>query len=147
MGTFVPPLDAKRNVKVCDFDRATKVGEEIAVPTEPFGRLLNKCEGPEAGSYKKAGARTKSFATGAVCHTLLKGHEAYETDSWGTEHSVILGNEFQRREFSPLSCSAEDSTTRQCWNGRFDSIAGLSKEVAGTNNARFKADGKSQKWL
>lgn len=81
-------LDVKFNLKLCDFDRTTKTGEDIAVLTEPFGRLLKKDEGPNAGTYGKAGVRTDTFAIGSVYYTLLRGHEPYEKESWGRDHFV-----------------------------------------------------------
>ncbi|THX44422.1 hypothetical protein D6D08_10506, partial [Aureobasidium pullulans] len=74
-------LDAERNLKLADLDRGTKVGEDIQVLTEPFGRLLNKSEGIDAGSYGKVGARTEIFAIGSVFYSLLRGYEPYETEN------------------------------------------------------------------
>ena len=35
-------LDVDWNMELSDLDRGVKIGEEIAVLTEPFGRLLDK---------------------------------------------------------------------------------------------------------
>jgi serine/threonine protein kinase len=66
-------LNADRNLKLSDLDRGMKIGEEIAVLTGPFGRLLNKEDSGGAGTYGKAGARTETFAIGSVYYTLLVG--------------------------------------------------------------------------
>ena len=55
-------LDVDWNMELSDLDRGVKIGEEIAVLTEPFGRLLDKEDGGGAGNYGKAGARTVTFA-------------------------------------------------------------------------------------
>jgi serine/threonine protein kinase len=44
-------LDADWNLKLSDFDRGMKIGEEIMVLTEPYGRLLDTEEGRAAGTY------------------------------------------------------------------------------------------------
>lgn len=57
-------------------------------------------------------------------YTLFCGHEPYETDHWGKDHGVIL-QEFQNKEFPPLSNSAEDQIIRRCWNGEYSSVRQL----------------------
>jgi hypothetical protein len=62
-------LDANRDLRLSDLDRGMKIGEDIAVLTEPFGRLLDQKDGVGAGTYGKAGARTETFAIGSVYYT------------------------------------------------------------------------------
>lgn len=81
------------------------VGEDIIVLTEPFGRLLDKEDGRDVGSYGRASARTETFAIGSVYYTLLRGHELYETEAWGENHYVILSEKFQKKDFPPLTNS------------------------------------------
>jgi hypothetical protein len=54
-------LDANRDLRLSDLDRGMKIGEDIAVLTEPFGRLLDQKDGVGAGTYGKAGARTETL--------------------------------------------------------------------------------------
>ncbi|KAL9123575.1 MAG: hypothetical protein Q9217_007005 [Psora testacea] len=126
-------LDAKQNLILSDLDRGMEIGEEIAVLSEPYGRLLNKEAGAEAGTYGKASARVETFAIGSVYYTLLRGHEPYETESWGRNHFVILGEKFQEKEFPSLNDSAADTIISKCWNGEYQSISELLVEFAGTN--------------
>ena len=126
-------LDANRDLKLSDLDRAVKIGEDVAALSEPFGRLLDKEDGEGAGTYGKAGARTETFAIGSVYYTLLRGHEPYETESWGINHFVILGEKFQKKEFPLLTDSAEDMIIHKCWNGEYEMISELLAEIAGTN--------------
>ena len=72
-------LNAKYDLVLNDLDRAMEIGDEVAVFTEPYGRLLKKDAGAEAGTYGKAGAWVETFAIGSVYYTLLRGHEPYET--------------------------------------------------------------------
>jgi serine/threonine protein kinase len=126
-------LDAERNLKLADLDRGTKVGEDIQVLTEPFGRLLNKSEGIDAGSYGKAGARTEIFAIGSVFYSLLRGYEPYETEYWGDDHGVILSEKFQNKEFPHLAESVEDNIIRKCWHGEYGQVKDLLHEVKSKN--------------
>ncbi|KAJ4528175.1 hypothetical protein HRR83_000926 [Exophiala dermatitidis] len=121
-------LDSNWNLKLSDLDRATRIGEDIAVITELFGRLLSKEDDGDTGTYGKAGVRTDSFAIRSVFYTLLRGHEPYKTESWGTDHFVILGENFQQREFAPLTSSAGDAIISKCWNGEYHSIKELVAE-------------------
>ena len=139
-------LDADRNLKLSDLDRGMKIGEDIAVLTEPFGRLLDEEDGGGAGTYGKAGARTETFAIGSVYYTLLRGHEPYEIESWGGNHFVILGEKFQRKEFPPLTISAGDTIIRKCWNGEYQLVSELLAEFAG-NTRQDEAAGEDQEWL
>ena len=83
-------LDANRDLKLSDLDRVMKVGEDLAVLSEPFGRLLAKTDGADAGTYGQAGARTETFGIGSIYYTLLRGHEPYETELWGRNYFVIV---------------------------------------------------------
>jgi atypical protein kinase C zeta type len=121
-------LDSNWNLKLGHMDRAMRIGEEILVLTEPFGRLLSKYDGACPGTYGRAGARTETFAIGSVYYTLLHGHEPYETESWGTEHFVTLTEKLRNREFPPLTNSANDAILRRCWNGEYHSVTKLLAE-------------------
>jgi serine/threonine protein kinase len=121
-------LDVNRNLKLSDFDRGMKTGEDVAVLTEPYGRLLDAEDDGGAGTYGTAGARTETFAIGSVYYTLLRGHEPYETESWGRNHFVTLGEKFQKKEFPPLTNSAADAIIRKCWNGKYRLVAELLAE-------------------
>jgi len=139
-------LDANRDLRLSDLDRGMKMGEDIAVLTEPFGRLLDQEDGVGAGTYGKSGARTETFAIGSVYYTLLRGHEPYETESWGTDHFVILGEKFQKKEFPLLTNSAGDTIIRKCWNGEYQLISELLAEVAGSNRQDELAS-EDREWL
>jgi hypothetical protein len=103
------------------------------VLTEPFGRLLNKSEGIDAGSCGKAGARTEIFAIGSVFYSLLRGYEPYETEYWGDDHGVILSEKFQNNEFPHLARSVEDNIIQKCWHGEYRQVKDLLDEVKSKN--------------
>ncbi|KAF4983550.1 hypothetical protein FZEAL_1085 [Fusarium zealandicum] len=52
------------HVKLADFDRTLKIGEDMLSGTEPFARLLGDEGDPDRGTYGKAGCRTEQFAIG-----------------------------------------------------------------------------------
>ena len=125
-------LDAEQNLVLSDLDRGIEIGEDIAVLDEPYGRLLNKDAGAEAGTYGRAGARVETFAIGSIYYTLLRGHEPYETESWGRNHFVILGEKFQEKQFPPLNDSAADIIIGKCWNEEYQSVGELLEDFAGS---------------
>ena len=139
-------LDANRDLKLCDLDRGMKIGEDIEVLTEPFGRLLAEGEGAGAGTYGKAGARTEIFGIGSVYYTLLRGHEPYETESWGKDHFIVLSEKFQKKEFQPLTGSVGDTIVRKCWNGEYQSVSDLLMEVSGSNR-QYNTVSDDREWL
>ncbi|KAF7502029.1 hypothetical protein GJ744_009008 [Endocarpon pusillum] len=140
-------LDVDWNLKLSDLDRGMKTGQDIAVLTEPYGRLLNAEEdGEGAGTYGTAGARTETFAIGSVYYTLLRGHEPYETESWGRNHFVTLSEKFQNKEFPPLTDSARDAIIRKCWNGEYRLVRELSAEF-NDDPGHDEPVGEDAKWL
>lgn len=140
-------LNANGDLKLSDLGRGAKIGEDIEVLTEPFGRLLAEGDGAGcAGSYGKAGAQTEMFSIGSVYYTLLRGHEPYETESWGANHFVILGDKFQKGEFPVLTNSVDDNIVRKCGNGEYESVSKLSMEVAGTDKQSNIAS-EDREWL
>ena len=96
-------LNSNWNLKLSDFDREMKAGKNVAVLTEPFERLLNKKNCGGLGTYGKANAQTETFAIDSVYYIFLRGHEPYETESWGRNHFVVLSEKFQNKELSPLT--------------------------------------------
>ena len=139
-------LDANRDLRLSDLDRGVKIGEDILALNEPFGRLLDKEDGEGAGSYGKAGARTETFAIGSIYYTLLRGHEPYQTESWGTDHFVILLEKFQKKEFPALIDSAEDTIIRKCWNGEYEMVSELLAEIASSKRQDVPAS-EDREWL
>lgn len=139
-------LDANWNLKLSDLDRGMEIGENIAVLTEPFGRLLNEQDGEGSGTYGKAGARTETFAIGSVYYTLLRGHEPYETEYWGRDRFVILCEKFQNKEFPSLTDAAGDAIIRKCWSGEYQRVKELLAEFTDDVEQDESTD-KDQKWL
>ncbi|OAG44809.1 hypothetical protein AYO21_00770 [Fonsecaea monophora] len=106
-------------------DRAVRIGEEIAVLTEPFGRLLSKDDDGDPGTYGLAGARTETFALGSTYYTLLRGHEP---------------------EFPPLTNSASDAIVRKCWSGEYHSVTNLLAKFP-DDGVQDNSTNETQEWL
>ena len=139
-------LDSNWNLSLSDMDRAMMIGEEVAVMTEPFGRLIGKEDGEGTGSYGNASARTETFAIGSVYYTLTRGYEPYETESWGEEHYVVLSEKFQNKEFPSLTDSATDVVISKCWNGEYHSVKDVLTEFAHNAGVDDPAV-EDQEWL
>lgn len=118
-------------MKLSDVDGGMKMGEDIAVLTEPFWRLLDEDDGRGAGTYGKAGARAETFSIGSIYYPLLRGHEPYETEPRGSNHFIILGEKFQNQPFLPLTNSAGDAIIRKCWNGGYRLVRKLLAQFTG----------------
>lgn len=107
-------LDVDWNLKLSDFDRGMKTGENIAVLTEPYGRLLHAEDDGGVDIYNTADARTETFTIGFIYYTLIRGHEFYETESWSRDQFVILSEKFQNKEFSSLTNSIVNTIIHKC---------------------------------
>lgn len=139
-------LDANRDLRLSDLDCGMKMGEDVVVLTDPFRRLLSQEDGVGASTYSKASARIDTFAIGSIYYTLLRGHEPYETESWGRDHYVILGEKLQKKEFPPLTDSAGGTIIRKCWNGEYQFINELLAEVTGSKGQDEPAS-EDWEWL
>jgi len=74
-------LNANQDLKLSDLDREVKIGEDIIVLIESFGRLLGEKDGVDVGTYGKAGARIETFVIGSIYYILLNDHESYKKES------------------------------------------------------------------
>jgi len=122
---------AKEHAKLCDFDRAVKVGEPLDAGTDPFARLLGKEGGSDCGTYGKAGPRTEQFALGSVLYALLRGYDPLEDQWFGLDHDIIVMDMLQRKEFPALSLSPVDTIISGCWDGDYVTIQELEHNISG----------------
>ncbi|KAL2759757.1 hypothetical protein ACRALDRAFT_1060247, partial [Sodiomyces alcalophilus JCM 7366] len=76
------------HVKLADFDRTLKIGEDMLSGTEPFARILDEEGGLDRGTYGKAGCRTEQFAVGSVFYSLTCGYDPFEDQWWGRHHGL-----------------------------------------------------------
>ncbi|KAF2254150.1 kinase-like protein [Trematosphaeria pertusa] len=126
-GDIRPPnilIDAEGHIKLCDFDRAAKIGERLDAGTEPFARLLGDEGGRDRGTYGKAGPRTEQFALGSVLYSMTRGYDPYEDQWFGLDHDCTVMDMLQRREYPALTRS-QDTIISECWNGNYVTIQNL----------------------
>ncbi|MCJ1337720.1 hypothetical protein MMC09_003003 [Bachmanniomyces sp. S44760] len=117
-------FDDQDQLKLVDFDHAVRFGEDVEVGDEPYVRVYveEKCPG---GFYGVAGPITEQFAMGSVFWYMTRGTELYhELDSH--QRSTRLA----KRIFPVLDAQNQiDNVINDCWLGKFQSIADLSKRI------------------
>ncbi|PHH88876.1 hypothetical protein CDD83_6922 [Cordyceps sp. RAO-2017] len=101
-------LYPSEHVKLADFDRTLKTGEDLLSGTGPFARLLGDDGSQDRGTYGNAGCRTEQFAVGSVFYSLTLSYNPFE-DQWrGPHHDLIRMQKLQKKEFPPIGYSASD---------------------------------------
>ncbi|RSL39975.1 hypothetical protein CEP54_016220 [Fusarium duplospermum] len=118
------------HVKLADFDRTLKIGEDMLSGTEPFARLLGDEGGPDRGTYGKAGCRTEQFAIGSVFYSLTRGYDPFEDQWWGPDHGPIRMQKLQKMELPRIGHLECDGVIWSCWHGRYKSITKLTADIA-----------------
>ncbi|KAG6007059.1 hypothetical protein E4U21_006419 [Claviceps maximensis] len=135
-------LSSAFNVKLADFGRTRKIGT-LQLLTEPYARplaldpkLLDEEEYEEQKrtgyTHGRVGCRTEQFAIGSVLYVLTRGYEPYETEDRGTDCYIIMMDKLRDMKFPVLrSRDKFDDIIGNCWHGRYESIAQLSRLLAG----------------
>lgn len=127
-------LDRDR-LKISDFDCAAKIGSEVDVCQEPYGRLLRDENGGKGDTAGSMGPRTEQFALGSLYYFINYGFEVYGdqtlgTDPSGKEHYVALRDILQAMIFPKLDGEpATDSIIQKCWHNRYETIAALAVDT------------------
>lgn len=124
-------VDKQDRVKIGDFDCTNSIGSEFEACIPPYGRLLGSEAGSEEGTAGKLGARTEQFALGSIFYYINYGVEVYDDQDFGEDHGPVIVERLQRMMFPKLdSDSVLDSIIDDCWHGRFQSVAALSKAIS-----------------
>lgn len=111
-------FDEQDRLRLVDFDHALEIGEVVEVGYEPYVRHHRV-------DYGTAGPETEQFALGSVFWFMTRGTEVY-ADIDGAERVKRLS-----RRIFPAVDSADpiDAIISDCWQGKFESIAALSRRV------------------
>ncbi|KAK5993913.1 hypothetical protein PT974_07351 [Cladobotryum mycophilum] len=114
------------DIKLADFDRTTKIGEE-GVLTEPFARRLTKYERMCEDSllYGKVGCRTEQFAIGSAFYSPTRGYDLYDDEDFGAEHQLVMWDKLTKKEFPAIGDLECDEIVGNCWNNHYISIKEL----------------------
>ncbi|KAH6973987.1 hypothetical protein EDB80DRAFT_595630, partial [Ilyonectria destructans] len=126
------------HVKLADFDRTLKIGEDMLSGTEPFARFLGDEGGLDRGTYGKAGCRTEQFAIGSVFYSLTRGYDPFEDEWWGRDHRPIRMQKLRKMEFPLTGHSECDDIIWNCWHDRYKSITELSADIAALDGNAWK---------
>ncbi|KAH9210563.1 hypothetical protein DL95DRAFT_393318 [Leptodontidium sp. 2 PMI_412] len=124
-------VDGQDRAKIGDFDCTDFIGSEFEACIPPYGRVLGSEAGSEEGTAGKLGALTEQFALGSIFYFINHGVEVYDDQDFGKDHGPVIVERLQRMVFPKLdSDSVLDFIIDDCWHGRFQSVAALSKAIS-----------------
>lgn len=112
-------LTMEDDIRLADFDASVRTGEQLLVASEPFCKLNEDFEPPNAGSV------SEQFALASCIYTIRFGHIPF--------HELDAPNRVQMLIKSEFPSTTEDilfgDITRKCWLGEYVSIAAVDKDV------------------
>jgi serine/threonine protein kinase len=117
-------FDNKDQLKLVDFDHAIKIGGNLDVGYEPYVRCRRGGQ-VGGGQYGTAGAITEQFALGSIFWYMSRGTELYHELEGPEQVNRLIDGIFPATEpTDPI-----DNIIGDCWHGKFQSIADVSKRV------------------
>lgn len=131
------------DLKLCDFDRTTNIGQFLEGVLAPWARELNA--GPLKGSYDLCCARTEQFALGTLVYFMVYGHEPYENIDLANQNPGELNRRFSHMEFPDLSRhEVFDEFISACWHIVYPTMAfvayGFKRKTKGiASNAEYES--------
>ena len=121
-------LNSQDHLKIADFDCANLLGSESETCTPLYGRLLGSEAGSDEGKAGRLSHRTEQFAIGSIFYYINYGFEVYDDKDFGIDHGPVVVERLQRMVFPILDAEPIiDSIIVDCWHGKYQSIAALSK--------------------
>ncbi|EFR01314.1 serine/threonine protein kinase [Nannizzia gypsea CBS 118893] len=115
-------LDENMNLKLCDFDRATTIGQYLESFLEPWAVMITS--GPLSRTYGLSSARTEQFAVGTFLYTMVYGHEPYEDIHLRENDPDELCRRFRASEFPELNRhEVFDGLISACWHNVYPTMA------------------------
>lgn len=122
-------LDHRLDLKLCDFDCASKLGTISDGGAPPYARLLGDEGGSDKGIFGFVGPRTEQFAIGSILYYITRGYEPYADEDLGDNHGPIVVDRLQRMIFPALGEWKLDEVIGRCWRGDFRFMKDLSIEA------------------
>lgn len=117
-------FDDKDQLKLVDFDHALKIGENLDLDYEPYVRCWRGGQ-VGGGQYGTADAITEQFALGSIFWYMSRGTELYHDLEGPEQVNRLIDGIFPATDpTDPI-----DSIIGDCWLGKFQSIADVSKRV------------------
>ncbi|KAK2873756.1 hypothetical protein FQN49_002102 [Arthroderma sp. PD_2] len=121
-------LDDNLNLKLCDFDRTTTIGQYLEGVFAPWARKL--ADGPLKGSYGLCSARTEQFAVGTLLYFMVYGHEPYEDIDLAKQNPGELSHRFEHMQFPKLDRDQVfDGLISACWYNVYPTMALVAYDV------------------
>lgn len=111
------------HLRLVDFDHSLKLGEDLEVGDYPYVRPISLAEdtAQSGGTFGIASAATELFALGSIFWYMVRG-----TELWAGVQGLDLVDRLIARTCPDMDL--EDPVNRiirDCWTGRFDSVAAL----------------------
>lgn len=112
-------LMAEDDVRVADFDSSVRIGEELLVASEPFCKLNEGFELPNAGPV------SEQFSLASCIYTIRMGHLPHHELDAPDRITKLIKNEFPTTSQDILF----GDLTLKCWLGRYLSLAAVNRDV------------------
>lgn len=117
-------LDHNLDLRLCDFDRVTTIGQFLEGVFAPWARQL--VAGPLQGTYGLCCARTEQFALGSLVYFLVYSKEPYEELNFAKQDPGELRRRFGHMEFPELERQGVDVFNEfisACWHNVYPTMA------------------------
>ncbi|KAG5952051.1 hypothetical protein E4U57_006418 [Claviceps arundinis] len=112
-------LTANDNIRLADFDVSVKIGQELEAGGEPFVRVNEDFELPQAGPI------SEQFALGSCIYTVRFGHLPLSELDPPDRVQKLIKNELPStdddKEFGGV--------TRSCWQGQYASVSAAYDDI------------------
>ncbi|CCE32190.1 uncharacterized protein CPUR_06050 [Claviceps purpurea 20.1] len=112
-------LTANDNIRLADFDVSVKIGQELEAGSEPFVRLNEDFELPQAGPI------SEQFALGSCIYTIRFGHIPFSELDFH-----IMVRKFIKNEHPSTDNDIEfGGVTQNCWQGQYASVSAAYDDI------------------
>ncbi|KAG6160683.1 hypothetical protein E4U51_007457 [Claviceps purpurea] len=112
-------LTANDNIRLADFDVSVKIGQELEAGSEPFVRLNEDFELPQAGPI------SEQFALGSCIYTIRFGHIPFSELDFH-----IMVRKFIKYEHPSTDNDIEfGGVTQNCWQGQYASVSAAYDDI------------------
>ncbi|KAF2741755.1 hypothetical protein M011DRAFT_413925, partial [Sporormia fimetaria CBS 119925] len=113
-------LDTNENIRLGDFDAAVKIGDQVAVASEPYIRLGENYELPIAGPA------SEQYALASCMYYIRFGHIPYHE-----LEPQARGRRLDRGDFPSTAPDAVfGGLIQDCWNGCYGSMRLVEQKIA-----------------
>ncbi|KAG6309218.1 hypothetical protein E4U44_007272 [Claviceps purpurea] len=112
-------LTANDNICLADFDASVKIGEQLEAGDEPFVRLNEDFDLPQAGPI------SEQFALGSCIYTIRFGHNPLSELDPPVRVRKLIKNELPSTD----NDAEFGGVTRSCWQGQYASVSAAYDDI------------------